>query len=112
MTKCDCHDWRDIPEIGEWLVDRAGFRRVREWASEADIWQPGHCELSQAELTNRIRAAGGIRCEHALHAMTRLSGEIELSNGVHRWAVAAELGILAAPVHMIHETEPVWAWEP
>ena len=42
-----------------------------------------YCELSQEELTIRIRAAGGIGCEYALNAMTRMSGEIELSNGVH-----------------------------
>jgi hypothetical protein len=112
VAKCGCHDWYEIPEIGEWLVDRAGFKRVREWVSEAGIWRLGNCELSQEELTIRIRAAGGIRCEYALNAMTRLSGGIELKNGVHRWAVAAELEIRAVPVHMVYETESVWAWEP
>lgn len=112
MAKCGCHDWYESRRLVNGLVDRAGFRPVREWVSEAGIWRLGNCELSQEELTIRIRAAGGIGCEYALNAMTRLSGEIELSNGVHRWAVAAELGIRAAPVHMVYETESVWAWEP
>jgi hypothetical protein len=110
VTRCDCHDWHDIREIGGLLVDRAGFKPVRGWASEADIWQLGNCELSREELFSLIRATGGIRCEPALQATTRLSGEIDLSNGVHCWAVAAELGIRAVPVQMIYETEPVWAW--
>lgn len=112
MAKCDCHDWHDITEVGEWLVQRAGFRTVRQWALEGDIWRPGHCELSRQELTRRIRAAGRIGCGHALQAMTRLSGEVELTSGVHRWAVVTELGIPAIPVQMIKETEPAWAWIP
>ena len=41
-----------------------------------------------------------------------LSGEIELTNGLHRWVVTSELGIDVVPVKMRYETEPVWAWEP
>jgi hypothetical protein len=110
VTDCDCHGWYDITEIGAWLVQRAGSRTVRDWASNGGIWRPGHCELSHEELTSMIRGAGGISCGHALKAMTRLSGEIELTNGLHRWAVSAELGIRLVPVEMITETEPVWAW--
>ena len=73
---------------------------------------PGHCELAYEELADRIRAAGGIACGYALEAMTLLSGEIELANGLHRWAVAGELGIDVVPVGMRTETEPVWAWPP
>jgi hypothetical protein len=40
-----------------------------------------------------------------------LSGGLELVNGLHRWAVALELGIGVVPVKMVIETELVWAWE-
>jgi hypothetical protein len=43
--------------------------------------------------------------------MTLLSGEVELANGLHRWAVADELGIGVVPVAMRAETEPAWGWE-
>lgn len=109
VTGCDCHEWHDVREIGDWRVAHPGSGSVSNWASAADIWESGRCALSREDLTGRIRTAGGISCEHALQAMMRLSGEIELSNGVHRWAVAADLGIRAVPVRMTAETEPVWA---
>lgn len=57
-------------------------------------------------------AAGGITCEHALLATTYLDGHIGLNNGVHRWAVAVELGIEYVPVEMLYEQEPAWPrWE-
>jgi ParB-like chromosome segregation protein Spo0J len=38
-------------------------------------------------------------------------GQISLDNGVHRWAVAAELGIKRVPVEMIYQSpEPAWEW--
>jgi hypothetical protein len=76
------------------------------------IWRPGHCELTHEELTDRIQVAGGVACGYALDATMLLSGEIELTNGLHRWVVASELGIDVVPVKMRYETEPVWAWEP
>lgn len=108
IGRCACHKWHSITAIGEWIVHRAGRITVREWASRPIIWQPGQSELSREDLTAAIHAAGGIRCGYALHAMTRLWGDVELTNGVHRWAIAAELGIEAVPVQMIFETEPVW----
>jgi len=51
----------------------------------------------------------GITCAYALEATTLLSSGLELVNGLHRWAVALELGIGVAPVKMVIETEPVWA---
>ena len=43
--------------------------------------------------------------------MTFADGRISLDNGVHRWAVAVELGIKRVPVEMIYEPpEPAWGW--
>ena len=36
-------------------------------------------------------------CAYALETTTLLSGEIELANGLHRWAVAREIGIGVVP---------------
>jgi len=44
-----------------------------------------------------------ITCGHALDAIAPLSGEIALVNGLHRWAVADELGIGLVPVEMSTE---------
>ena len=63
--ECDCHEWFDLDEIGQW----------------------------------------------PLSALTFTDGQISLDNGVHRWAVAAELGIKRVPVEMIYQSpEPAWAW--
>ena len=40
------------------------------------------------------------------------AGGIELVDGIHRWAVAAEIGIDIVPVEMTVETESPWAWPP
>ena len=45
-------------------------------------------------------------------ATTYLDGHVGLNNGVHRWAVAVELGIEYVPVEMLYEQEPAWLrWE-
>jgi hypothetical protein len=111
--RCDCHEWHQVADIADWVVRRGGNDLIpaRAWA-ESGIWRPGHCELSHEELTGQIQAAGGIACGYALEAMTLLSGEIELVNGLHRWVVAQELGVGMVPVKMVIETAPVWAWDP
>lgn len=71
----------------------------------------GNRELSREELTDRIQASGGIGCEHALEAITYLSGEVNLVNSMRRWAIASGLGMAELPVVMRCETEPVLeAW--
>ena len=78
-------------------------------------WPPSdleRSELPREELTARIIAAGR-RIDHAygLSAMTFADGRISLDNGVHRWAVAVELGIKRVPVETIYEPpEPAWGW--
>jgi hypothetical protein len=57
-------------------------------------------QLSRGELTGRIRAARGISCGHAPTARALRTGETELVDGIHRWAVAVERGIGAVPVEM------------
>jgi hypothetical protein len=41
---------------------------------------------------------------YALEATTLLSGELELVDGLHRWAVDLKLGIGVVPVKMVIET--------
>ena len=96
------------------MVRRGGSDLIpaRSWAQTGGIWRPGHCELTHEELVARIRGADGIACGYAIEARALLSSEIELVNGLHRWAVADELGVDVVPVTMATETEPVWAWEP
>jgi hypothetical protein len=112
VGRCGCHEWHPVVAIDGWMVRRGGSELVPvpTWAETGGIWRPGHCELSHEELTRRIQAAGGIGCGYALEATTLLSGETELTNGLHRWVVATKLGIEGVPVRMRHETEPVWAW--
>jgi hypothetical protein len=38
------------------------------------------------------------------------SGAVELVDGLHRWAVADELGIAAVPMTMEPQAESSWAW--
>ena len=76
------------------------------------IWDKS--ELPREELTARMIAAGN-RIDHAyaLSAMTFSDGRISLDNGVHRWAVAVELGIRRVPVVMIYQLRELgweWAW--
>jgi hypothetical protein len=108
---CECHEWFPVVEIADWVcgIAVASHWKVRDRAAMPEIWEPGNYELSHEELTVRILAVDGIDCEHALEALTHLSGEINLLNGLHRWAVASELGISEVPVKMLHGTEPAWA---
>lgn len=113
---CGTHELHDIAEIGEWTHGILGARRsqpktVRAIAETEPIWE--WSDLPRGELTTLIAAAGGVTCEHALQATTLADGSIDLGNGVHRWAVCAELGIKRVPVRMAHVSdEPAWAWPP
>lgn len=84
---------------------------VRDRA-RSGIWHDHRCVLNHDELVSLIRAAGGVNCDHALIARTLLAGGIELVDGIHRWAVAVEIGIDVVPVEMTVETESAWAWPP
>jgi hypothetical protein len=43
--------------------------------------------------------------------MTSTDERISLDNGLHRWAVAIDLGISRVPVGMCRESPaPAWAW--
>jgi hypothetical protein len=113
--ECDCHEWFDLDEIGQWPHSLAGSRAsqpksVRDIVATEPIWD--RSELPREELTARIIAAGH-RIGHAsaLSAMKFSDGRISLDNGVHRWAVAAELGIKRVPVEMIYQSpESAWEW--
>jgi hypothetical protein len=112
--ECDCHEWHDVEEVGQWPHSLAGGRAsqpksVRDIVATEPIWD--RCELPRDELTARIIAAGS-RIDHAyaLSAMTFSDGRISLDNGVHRWAVAVELGIRRVPVEMIYQ-QPELGWE-
>jgi hypothetical protein len=113
--ECHCHAWYDVDEIGHWPHSLAGGRAsqpksVRDIVATEPIWD--RSELPREELTARIKAAGHrIGHAYALSAMTFADGRISLDNGVHRWAVAVELGIKRVPVEMIHQSlEPTWQW--
>ncbi len=110
---CDCHEWYGVGGIGGWFHSLAGGRAscpktVRQIVATEPIWD--RSELSRDELTARIIANGRrIDCAYALSAMTFTDGRISLDNGVHRWAVAVELGIARAPVDMQCESpKPAW----
>ncbi len=75
-----------------------------------DIWGDRRCRLGHAELASLICAAEGITYEHALTARKLPSGRVELVDGLHRWAVATELGFDLVPVEMKSPTESVGAW--
>ena len=115
--ECDCHEWHDVDEIGQWPHSLAGGRAshpksVRDIVATEPIWDSS--ELPREELTQRIIAAGH-RIDHAyaLSAMTFADGRISLDNGVHRWAAAVELGIKRVPVKMLYETPTPaseWSW--
>jgi hypothetical protein len=88
----------------------ASPKSVRDIVATEPIWD--RSELPREELTARIIAAGR-RIDHAyaLSAMTFADGQISLDNGVHRWAVAVDLGIKRVPVEMIFQPpEPTWGW--
>jgi hypothetical protein len=115
MIECLCHEWYEVAKIGAWTQGSGGgplrARPVREIVATDDIWE--RSETDRETLMAGIRAARGITCAYALLATTYLDGHIGLNNCVHRWAVAAELGIERVPVEMLHEEqESVWAsWE-
>jgi hypothetical protein len=70
--------------------------------------------MNHDELTALIMTGGrAIGCPSALSAITLADQRVGLTNGVHRWAVASELGIERVPVNMRYETpEPAWAYVP
>ena len=116
--ECDCHEWHDVDEIGQWPHSLAGARAshsksVLDIVATEPIWD--RYELPHEELTARIIAAGN-RIDHAyaLAAMTFADGRVSLDNGVHRWSVAIELGIKRLPVQMSYEPPPDlssdWSW--
>jgi hypothetical protein len=111
MIECDCHKWYEVADIGRWTQGSGGgplhARPVREIVATDNIWE--RSETDREALMAGVIAAGGIKCAHALHATTYLDGHIGLNNGVHRWAVAEELGIERVPVEMRYEQEPVWS---
>jgi hypothetical protein len=115
MIECDCHKWYEVIEIAEWTQGSGGgllyARPAREIVATDDIWE--RSETDHKTLLARIRAAGGITCEYALEATTYLDGHIGLNNGIHRWAVATELGIKRVPVEMQYQQEEsAWpSWE-
>jgi hypothetical protein len=89
-----------VATIGAWT--QSGVT-VSEFAQYPEIWEPPCFEMSREELTAAVAWNGGIADEYALEATTRRDGSVELVNGVHRWAVANELGYPVVPVVMTYE---------
>jgi len=93
--ECDCHEWHDVDEIGEWPHSLAGGRAsqpksVRNIVSTEPIRD--RSELSHQELTARIIAAG-CRIDHAhtLSAMTFTDRRIRAGSSAllaFAWGVA------------------------
>lgn len=115
MVECDCREWHEVAKIGKWTQGSGGgpryARPVSEIVATDNIWE--RSETDHETLLAEVRAAGGIACKCALLATTYLDGHIGLNNGVHRWAVAREIGIDRVPVEMQIEREPVWpTWDP
>jgi hypothetical protein len=110
--ECDCHAWYNTTVIGDWVQGHTlkDMVAVRVLAADPGIWTPPRCELPREILTARILAAGGISHEHALTARTWLDGTIELSNGVHRWSVAAGLGVRRIPIEADWERDQPDPW--
>jgi len=113
VIECDCHEWHDVAKIGDWTQGSGGgplhARPAREIVGTDDIWS--HSATDHETLLTGVRAAGGITCEHALEATIYLDGHIGLNNGIHRWAIADELGIARVPVEMRYEQEEsAWPW--
>jgi hypothetical protein len=113
--ECDCHQWYDTEEIGGWYDNLLGARAsqpklVRDVVATEAIWEQS--AKSHDELANAIVAAGRrIGHDYALNAWTLEDGRVSLNNGLHRWAVATELGISRVPVEMhTLRPEPAWAW--
>jgi hypothetical protein len=106
--------WYDVNEVGRWPHSLAGAcasqpKSVRDIVATEPMWN--RSKLSRAELTARIATRGGIGHVYSLTAMTFADGRVSLDNGVHRWAVANELGIKRVPVEVTFEPpEPAWAW--
>jgi hypothetical protein len=111
--ECDCHKWYDTEEIGGWYDNLLGARAsqpklVRDVVATEAIWD--RSEMSRDELTAAILKAGRrISHDYALGAWTLNDGRVSLNNGVHRWAIATELGIVRIPVEM-HTLPSVSAW--
>jgi hypothetical protein len=76
---------------------------VAEMPGFADFW--GYAQLTEEELTARVRAAGRIADEFALQADTALDGFVRLTDGAHRWAVAKTVGLVTVPVQMTWERD-------
>lgn len=78
--ECDCHEWHNVDEIGQWPHSLAGGRAsqpksVRDIVDTEPIWD--RSELPRAELTARIVAAGcRISHAYALSAMTFADGRV------------------------------------
>ena len=102
-TRCGCgaHELHPVPAIGGWLhssVVTCDILTVRRVAAEHGFW--ALCDVPRGELTRRIRAAGGIGCDHALEAFADPGGETLMMEGCHRWRVADMLGLREVPVLM------------
>lgn len=71
--ECDCHEWFDLDEIGQWPHSLAGGRAsqpksVRDIVATEPIWD--RSEPPREELTTRIIAAGHrIGHDYALSAL-------------------------------------------
>jgi hypothetical protein len=113
MNACDCHEWHEVSKIGDWTQGSGGgplyARPAREIVATDDIWK--RSQTDHDSLVAGIRSAGGIKCEHALQATTYQDGHIGLNNGIHRWAVANELGIEWVPVEMYYEPPEAMLYE-
>jgi hypothetical protein len=113
--ECACHEWHDTEKISAWLhpVGVTARAPACELATDA-IWQPGHFDAAwgREKLTALIKEADGIVHTEAILATARLDGTVYLDDGLHRWSIVRDLGILRIPVEMRHEgpQPPPWPY--
>ena len=85
IDECDCHEWHDVAEIGEWPHGLAGGRAsqpkaVREIVATEPIWDSS--ELPREELTARIIAVAWVPAGTKIKATCGLASLMRRTNGV------------------------------
>lgn len=113
MIECGCHEWYDTSEVGDWpryLPGAVPARSVREHAADPGLWDAA--DLTRETLSRLIAEAGGVRHDFPLLAQVVTGGPVMPTDGIHRWAVAAELGIPRLPfvVTRIPPESPMTEW--
>lgn len=104
----DNHEWHQVEDIGFWIHKQTGTETVAWHAALPDLWENRKEGYNYEAMREFIDRAGGIDCDPKLgyvpKAIRLLCGEIRLTNGVHRWVIARDLGMPTIPVLVTYET--------